>query len=402
MPTFYYRAARSDGSILEEQTQAEDENGLRQKLEKDGYLILSVSKAKGMFSFSFDMGSRRYSGRDFLVFNQEFSALLRAGLPIIKIFEVLVERSSHPGFSSALTNIREDIKNGYAISDAMAKERYFFSELYVSSLRAGEKSGNLIEIIGRYIDYQRKLMAVQKKVVSALTYPSILLLLGLGVVVFLLLYVLPSFSEVYRDSQAELPQITLFLLTGVHAVREHVYTILGLFFVSLVGGRLLYLQSWGRRLYDWLLLKIPIIRSIMLMHYVIRITRTLGAVLKSGIPLVPALQMTFEAMTNSVVIGKIQTATERVKEGGTLSNAFAEMQLMPKMALEMISVGEATGGLEELLFQVADFHEDELDLYLSRVTTWFEPMLLAIMGVLIAFVLIAMYLPVFNLAGAIR
>jgi type IV pilus assembly protein PilC len=284
----------------------------------------------------------------------------------------------------------------------MAKERGYFPELYTSSLRAGEKSGNLLEIIGRYIDYQRKLLAVRKKVVAALAYPSFLLGVGLGVMVFLLIYVMPSFSEIYRDANTELPSLTRVLLSLVTFLRAHLITLLALVALGAVGARLAYHQRWGRRTYDLSMLRIPLIRAILLKHYIIRIARTLGAVLKSGIPLVPALEMTREAMANGVVAERIEQATDRVKEGVSLSNALAETDLMPRMVIEMISVGEATGALEEMLLQVADFHEDELDLYLSRVTTWVEPALLLLMGGVIAIILIAMYLPVFHLAGAIR
>jgi len=172
--------------------------------------------------------------------------------------------------------------------------------------------------------------------------------------------------------------------------------------LSALGLRVVYFQKWGKDFYDRAALLLPLIRGITLKHYIIRITRTLGAVLKSGISLVPALQMTAEAMSNQRVRAMILTATGRVKEGASLSQAFGEMRLMPKMALEMIAVGEATGALEEMLLQVADFHEDELDLYLTRITTWVEPALLLLMGGVVAIILIAMYLPIFHLAGAIR
>jgi len=402
MPTFYYRAARTDGSILEERIQAEDEVGLRQRLEREGYLILSLSKQQRAQIFSTSLFHRRHSGREFLVFNQEFLALLRAGLPIVKIFEILADRSDHPGFASALSRIREEIKAGSAISDGMAKEQNYFPDLYISSLRAGEKSGNLIEIIARYIDYQRKILAVRKKVISALTYPSFLLAVGVGVMLFLLVFVMPSFTEIYQDSNADLPALTRSLLAVVALFRSHFIVMLSLLALVGVGLRLIFSQQWGRDFYDRAALFFPLIRGITLKHYIIRITRTLGAVLKSGISLVPALQMTAEAMSNRKVKAMIMTATERVKEGASLSQAFGEMRLMPKMALEMIAVGEVTGALEEMLLQVADFHEDELDLYLTRVTTWVEPVLLLIMGGVVAIILIAMYLPIFHLAGAIR
>lgn len=404
MPTFYYRVATTDGSILEQREQADNELGLRQRLEKEGYLVLSISSQKGGIAFasSQELLHRRFTGRDFLVFNQEFLALLRAGLPVLKIFEILIDRSPHPGFHASLSRIREEIRTGSAISDAMSRERRYFSELYVSSLRAGEKSGNLAEIVIRYIDYQKKLLAVRKKVVSALAYPSFLLAVGLGVMAFLLIYVMPTFAQIYQDSKDALPHLTLWLLRVVSFLRANTLPLVGLLIVSAIGLRLFFRTPAGKKAYDRLILTTPWIRSIVLKHYVIQMCRTLGTVLRSGIPMVMALQMTGEAMANGIVASKIRKAMEKVREGGALSQALTEMGLLPKMAIEMVGVGETTGSLEEMLFQVADFTEDELDLLLSRVTTWVEPILLLIMGGIVAMILIAMYLPVFNLAGTIR
>lgn len=401
MALFSYRVAKGDGTIVTQQEEAESESLLRSRLEEQGYLVLSISKTIGLSLPTLSM-QRRLPPRDFLVFNQELMALLKAGLPIMKIFDVLVDRGSQPGFVEALKTVQQDIRSGSAMSDAMAKHPGFFSDLYVSSLRAGEKSGNLVEVIGRFMDYQKKILEVKKKVVGALAYPSFLLAIGFGVLGFLLIYVMPSFTEIYEGSQVDLPLFTKVLLGLVHFIQGNLL----LLSVAAAGlGALLwslYQSGWGRAQADRLSLSFPFIKPIVRRHHLIRISRTLSTILKSGIPLVEAIRMVASSMTNRVVRDDVGRAGEAVKTGIGISAALSQIDLFPKISIEMIAVGESTGSLEEMLNEVANFHEEELDLYLSRVTTWVEPVLLLTIGSLVAMILIAMYLPIFHLAGTIR
>jgi len=401
MPLYTYRVAKGDGTIITRQEEAESETLLRSRLEEEGYLILAISKPVGLSLPTFTL-QRRLPPRDFLVFNQELMVLLKAGLPIMKVLDVLIDRGSQPGFVEALKAVQRDIRSGSSMADAMAKHPRYFSELYVSSLRAGEKSGNLVEVISRFMDYQKKILEVKKKVVGALAYPSFLLAIGFGVLGFLLIYVMPSFSEIYEGSQMELPFFTQILLGMVQFIRGNILLLFG----AAVGFGIflwtLYQSGWGRAQADRLALSLPFIKPIVRRHHLIRISRTLSTILKSGIPLVEGIRMVASAMTNQVVRREVERAGEAVKGGIGISAAFSQIDLFPKISTEMIAVGESTGSLEEMLGQVANFHEEELDLYLSRVTTWVEPVLLLTIGSLVAVILIAMYLPIFHLAGTIR
>lgn len=401
MALFSYRVAKGDGTIVARQEEAESETLLRSRLEGEGYLVLSISRAIGLSLPSLSL-RRGLPARDFLVFNQELMVLLKAGLPIMKVLDVLIERGSLPGFVEALKGVQRDIRSGSAIADALSKHPGYFSELYVSSLRAGERSGNLVEVIGRFMDYQKKILEVKKKVFGALAYPSFLLVIGFGVLGFLLIYVMPSFSEIYEGSKTELPLFTRVLLGVVRFIRGN-FLLLSAAAVGLaVLLWSLYQSGWGRSQADRLTLHLPFIRPIVRRHHLIRISRTLSTILKSGIPLVEALGMVASSMTNRVVRLDVERAGEAVKGGIGISAALSQIDLFPKISTEMIAVGESTGSLEEMLGEVADFHEEELDLYLSRVTTWVEPVLLLTIGSLVALILIAMYLPIFHLAGAIR
>lgn len=403
MPQFSYRIARADGTILEDRTEADDEVTLREQLEGKGYLVFSIQKASGFtlpqIQFNFKPA---LTPREFLVFNQELLALIKAGLPIIRVLDILVDRAELAPFREALRGIRQDIKGGFSIADAMSKYPQQFPDLYVSSLRAGERSGNLAEIIERYNQYQKRMIAVWKKVRAALNYPIFLLAISMGIVVFLLVYVMPTFSEIYRESDAAIPVPTKVLLNLVKFLRANFIWIV----LAMAAGGFM-LRSWsrtaaGRMSLQRIFLRLPLVGAVMIKSYLIQITRTLSAILSGGIPLVTALEMVADALTNPTVSAKIRAAKERVKEGVSLASALEETGFMPRLTLEMVSVGEATGALEQLLMDAAEFHEEELDLLLGRLTTWVEPLLLLFMGTIVAAIVIIMYLPVFNLAGTIR
>jgi type IV pilus assembly protein PilC len=401
MASFAYRVAREDGSILERRVASENEGVLRGQLTGEGYLVLSITEvAKGFSAPSFSR--RGVSARNFLAFNQELMVLLKAGLPILKIMDILMERRGEPRFSEALMAVREEVRNGSTIADAMEKQPDVFSEIYVSSLRAGEKSGNLIEVIGRFMAYQRRVLDVQKKVRGAFAYPAFLLIFSILVLSFLITFVLPKFTQMYADSGSELPGLTRALLGFVHLLKDHGLLLLGLLALIAFGAHRAYQSRWGRERLDRIIMQTPGLGLIVQRHYLIRISRTLSTVLKSGIPLVAALKILTDAMDNRRVRDKMESVVEGVRAGGGLALALAQTSLFPRLSIEMLSVGEQTSAIEEMLDNVASFHEEELDLYLARVTTWVEPVLLLGVGAMIAVILMAMYLPIFNLSGVVQ
>lgn len=403
MPQFAYRIAKADGTILEDRTEAEDEVTLREHLEGKGYLVFSIQRASGFSlpQIRFDFKSA-LTPREFLVFNQEFLALIKAGLPIIRVLDILVDRAELSSFREALQGVRQEIKGGSSIADAMSKYPRQFPELYVSSLRAGERSGNLAEIIERYNQYQKRMIAVWKKVRAALNYPIFLLVVSIAIVTFLLVYVMPTFSEIYREADAQIPAPTRILLHLVQLLRADL-----LWIILTLGAGAILLRVWsrtasGRASLQRFFLRLPLVGAIMLKSYLIQITRTLSAILSGGIPMVNALEMVADAITNQAISVKVREVRERVKEGMSLARAFERTGFMPRLTIEMVGVGEATGALEQLLTEAAEFHEEELDILLGRVTTWVEPLLLLFMGTIVATIVVIMYLPVFNLAGTIR
>ncbi len=402
MPSFRYRAARPDGTLVEARADAESEWALRTQLENQGLLVFELSGRGGVAKlWRQPLKGGRLSLREFLIFNQEFLALVRAGLPILKAFELLAERTTQPGFQAALQAVRKEIRGGASISDAMAQSPRFFPDLYRASLRSGEQTGNLVEVLQRYIAYLKLVITVREKVIKALAYPAFLIVIGAAVVAFLLIYVMPTFSEIYGQSKAELPAATRLLLTAVELGTVWLPWVLA-GGVGLVAGLYQWMRTpAGRMVFDRYSLRVPLVGDVLLKSQVIRIARTLATVLAGGIPLLSALGITSGAITNRMLSQALEAATDRVRQGVGLAAALREQRIMPRMTLEMIEVGETTGSLETMLQDVAEFHEGELDLRLSQLTTWIEPVLLLVMGILVGGIVIVMYLPVFQIAGTV-
>ncbi|RMH33391.1 MAG: type II secretion system F family protein [Nitrospirae bacterium] len=400
MPRFRYKAACADGTIVETDIEGENEQRVRAQLEGQGLLVLDLQGRRSA-ARSLSWPRRSLSLREFLIFNQEFLALIKAGLSMLRTFDILAERTTHSGFHRALLAVREGIRGGASISDAMEIQPLYFSDLYRATIRSGEQAGNLAEVLQRYIAYLKLLISVREKVVKALAYPVFLSAFGLAVVGFLLGYVMPTFAEVYAESQAQLPLATQLLLNVI----DHLGTWLPGVLVSfvLLGSGFYWWKRTpsGRWRWDWILLNLPLLGDIFLKNQTIRLTRTLATILAGGIPLLSALDITAKAMTNQVFRSALLSAMADVRDGFGLTQALKRGGFLPRMTLEMIEVGETTGFLESMLLEVAEFHEGELDLQLSRLTTWIEPALLLVMGVLVGGIVIVMYLPIFQLAGTV-
>lgn len=403
MAIFTYRVARSDGAVVNGQIEGEEEAAIRGKLESQGLLVFSLQQRSGAVSGR--PGSRRSWGTlslgEFLIFNQEFLALVKSGLPVLRVWELLIERAQHAGFQQALRDVRQDIRGGTASSDALAKHPAYFSELYIATVKAGEQSGNLPEVLQRYIGYLKLMMGLRQKVTKALSYPLFLVMIGIGVIAFLLTYVMPTFVSVYGESAKTLPWATQLLMDIVQQSEAQMIPALILLGVAGLAVRAYYATPAGRLAVDRLLLVLPLIGPIMGKHHTVQLTRTLGTILAGGTPLVEALHVARGAVSNRWVRSGLSKAEDEIREGATLAVSLERPHILPKLAIEMVSVGEETGSLESMLRDVGDFYEADLDTRLSQLTTWIEPALLLVMGFLVGAIVIAMYLPVFQMAGTV-
>jgi len=403
MAVFTYRVARSDGSTLNGHIEGDEESVVRAKLESQGLLVFQLHRrgirASAASGKSWSWG--RLPLGEFLIFNQELLALVKSGLPVLRVWDLLIERAGHAGFQQVLRDVRENIRGGSSASDALAKHPAYFPELYVATIKTGEQSGNLAEVLQRYVGYLKLMIGLRQKVLKALSYPLFLILIGVGVIGFLLTYVMPTFVSVYGESAKTLPWATQTLLDVVKHAESRLVPLALLLVGLAVGARAYYATPAGRLAVDRLMLKVPLVGSIVVKHNTVQLTRTLGTILASGIPLVDALQSAKGAVSNRWIAKGMEGAVNDIREGVTLAAAVDRPKVLPKLAVEMLSVGEETGSLDVMLRDVAEFYEADLDTRLTQLTTWIEPALLLVMGVLVGGIVIVMYLPVFQLAGTV-
>ena len=403
MSEFRVRAGWPDGSVAEQSVMAVDIGAARLEVERRGGHVFEIRR-KG-FSLA-GGGTRKRGGRvkmaEFLIFNQELIALLKAGLPVVRSFEILLERQKSPVLRRVLTDVRERVNAGSSISEAFAEEGDLFPRLYWTSLKAGEKSGEIEAVLRRYLKYQKTVIALTRKVVSTLVYPVILIALSIGLITILMTYVIPRFSEFFADFNAELPMLTVVVLGIATFLRQNFLLLAaGLGTAGFLAYRWFQTTS-GRIWLDAVMLKMPVVGGIFQRFAITQFTRSLGTLLGGGTPLVPALENASEAIGNRSVSQKVAGVVPKVREGRELWRALEATGIFTDLTIEMIKVGESSGALEEMLAAVSEFYDEEIDLRLARVISFVEPAILVLMGGVIVTILLSVYLPMFRLMSAIK
>jgi len=401
MPLYKCKIGSSDGKIIEKEIEAVSENVLKQNLISQGFFVFSISSNPLQFLWNRGATRKKIDTKALITFNQELLVLIKAGLPIIQSLDTILERIDKGRLAEVLENIRDDIKGGSSLSDAFERHPSAFSHLYSASIRAGERTGDLPQTLKRYITFLKKTEGFRKKVITALFYPSILLSVAFVAITLLLVYVVPTFSQVYADAGSRLPTPTLVLIS-ITAVLKRFFLLL---VAAVVFGVYLF-RKWintdaGRLIFDRFTLKIPVIGDIFSKYSIVSFTRTLATIIESGVPIVESLKMSVGTLNNKVLEGRLTAAIRRVEEGVSLSVAIDGAKLMPSLALRMLSVGESTGSLEEMLEGISDYFEEDLDQKLHLLSTAIEPAIMIVMGVVIGAIIVTMYLPVFKIAGTV-
>ena len=399
--TLKYADAR--GAIHQQVAEAASERELRDRFSQQGFLIYSIKpriEGKGV------AGAIRPSGKKinvekFLIFNQQFVTLIRAGLPILKALDLLADRLTDPKLSKYINGVREEIRNGALLSDAFAKQGVF-PPIYVTSVLAGERSGSLGEVLERFISYQKLSLSVRKKLLVSLLYPAVLVFLVICLIVFLVTYVVPNFAVLYATMDAQLPAPTRILIAIGTTARN--YVILG--FVALVGA-IFGFRHWARtpaggERIDRFLLKIPVAGEVWLKYQVAQFSRVLGTLLIGGIPLLQALDTAADSLGTQVLKKVLSSAVKLVREGQALSQSLRKTKIFPSLSLDMIEVGESTGALPQMLTSVAEFYEEDVSNSVTAALSLIEPVIMIVMGIFVAFVLISLYLPIFSLADSVH
>ena len=401
MAEFLVKIADERGRLSEQVEHGYSESEVRDRIAQQGYLVYWV-KPRTIFSRNagFSRLGRLKQG-PFLVFNQQFLTLIRAGLPILTALELLLKRQRDAHLRSLLENVRERVKGGELLSDAFAAQGAF-PKMYTTTLMAGEKSGNIDEVLTRYISFQRLAMTFRKKLLVSLVYPALLITVVLLMMAFLVTYVVPQFAKLFENLNAKLPPITVFTMTVGLAAQKY-----AVFFLLALAGIIFLVWRWkntdnGAERIDQALLWLPLIGEIRLKYQVANFSRMLSTLLQGGLPLVPAMETAGSSMASRVILNGVAKAAIRVREGQGLSKSLEEQKIFPDLALEMLEVGESTGALPAMLSSVAEFYEEDVQTALGAALALIEPILLIVMAVFVGGVLISLYMPIFTLGSQIH
>ncbi|HUO24072.1 MAG TPA: type II secretion system F family protein [Candidatus Aquilonibacter sp.] len=396
MAEFVIKIADERGRQHQQVEHGYSEAEVRDRFAAQGYLVYWV-KPQGLLSGGFSQRrSRAIKQSSFLVFNQQFLTLIRAGLPILNSLDLLIKRQKDLHLRQIIENVRDRVKGGELLSDAFAAQ-HVVPKIYTTTLMAGEKSGNIDEVLTRYINFQRLAMSFRKKLFVSLIYPTLLVTVVIIMVMFLFTWVVPKFAMLFNSLDAKLPAMTLFMLAvGLNAQKYAPFAAVGF-----VAAGIAFWQ-WkktdrGADALDRLILGLPLLGDIRLKHQVATFSRMLATLLQGGLPLVPAMETAGSSMSSRRILKGVMHASDRVREGQGLAGSLDEQKIFPDLAVEMLEVGESTGALPAMLNSVAEFYEEDVQTALSASLALIEPLILMIMAVFVGGVLISLYLPIFTL-----
>ncbi len=396
MAEFVIKIADDRGKVQEHIEQGYSEAEVRDRFSQQGYLVYWV-KPQGMLTSGVSLRRRRKLKQStFLIFNQQFLTLIRAGLPILNSLELLIKRQKDAQLKQVLENVKERVKGGELLSDAFAAQG-IIPKIYTTTLMAGEKSGNIDEVLTRYIGFQRLAMTFRKKLFVSLIYPTLLISVVLIMVTFLFTYVVPKFADLFESLDQKLPAITVFMLgVGQNSQKYAPYVFVGLAVFIFVMWRWKDTDRGADRI-DRVILSLPLLGDIRLKHQVASFSRMLATLLQGGLPLVPAMETAGASMTSRRILKGVMRAGVRVREGQGLAGSLEEQKIFPQLAVEMIEVGESTGSLPAMLNSVAVFYEEDVQTALGASMALIEPIILMIMAIFVGGVLISLYLPIFSM-----
>ena len=395
MAEFVIKLADERGRVQEQTHAASTAEELRARFLQAGYYVYSV-KARSVLGSS---KHKKVKLETFLVFNQQFLTLIRAGLPILGSLDLLARRQKVLHFRAQLEDVAARVKTGESISGAFEAQGGF-PLVYTTTLLAGERSGNLEEVLQRFLDFQRVSLTFSKKLKASLVYPALLVVMVIGLFVFLITFVVPRFAELYSQLGTKLPAITLFLLSlGEDAQHYGLYVAAVVALIGFLAFRWIKTEA-GANMVDRVRIGLPIFGGIWLKYQVGLFSRTLSTLLKGGLPLVPSLETAARSINSKQVGNAVYRAVETVREGKGLSVSLQSTKVFPELAIEMIEVGESTGALPQMLNSVAEFFEEDVQTNLTTAMSLIEPAILVVMGVVVVVILIALYLPIFSLSAS--
>lgn len=403
MPSYICRIGTPSGEIKEQEFIGIDAESVRKQLEDKGFVVFSIKTKNPLMNYLsvLSLKRRRVKMSDFITFNQEFAALVNAGLPILTALELLLQRKRSPLFQKMLQDVKEDVKTGASLSQAFANRGDYFPRLYSATIASGERTGEVVKVIKRYLFYVETVQAIKKKLVSAMIYPIILFGMSVALIFLLIGFIVPKFATLFIGAGAKLPLITRIVLSISAIFKKGFPFFLLLFLLIPIFLKIISSDSKGRLILARLRLKIPIIGTNIQRYNIAQFSRTLGTLIAGGIPLVQALDIVADAMSNELFKVELKRIKDKVLQGESLWASMETSEIITPLAVEMVQVGESTGALSEMLDQVSTFYDQELTTAVERFMALLEPMILVFMAVIIAFIVLSVYMPLFTMYNII-
>jgi type IV pilus assembly protein PilC len=400
MPIFLWQAETKKGESKKGEIDAADEAGVRGQLRRQGYKSITVKKKPKDLFANIPFLQQKVKEKDVVVFARVFATMINAGLPLIQCLDLLGKQEQNKTFAKVIESIKEDIEGGSTLTDALRKYPKIFDSLFVNLVAAGESGGILDVILQRLSGYMEKAMKLKSTVKGAMTYPIIVGVIAIVIIGGLLIFVVPMFQKMFEGMGGSLPAPTQFLVDLSQFLQDY-YLYIGAFMVALYFGfKRFYATEKGTLVVDALVLKAPVFGPLLKKVAVAKFTRTLSTMMQSGVPIMEGLSIVSKTSGNKIIEIALMKTRQSISEGKTIAEPLLETNIFPAMVVQMIAVGEATGALDTMLSKIADFYDDEVDAAVGALTALLEPLLMCVLGPAVGFVLIAMYLPIFQAASA--
>jgi len=401
LPVWKWEAKTRQGEVRGGEMEAADDAAVKARLSQMGLEPTRVKKKPREIHIKIP-GFGGVTTKDLLVFTRQFSVMIDAGLPLVQALEIIATQADNREFRRVLMDVKIRVESGSTFADGLAQHPKVFDELFVQLVRAGEIGGILDTILQRLGAYIEKNEKLKRRVKGAMVYPSIVLMVAVGVTLVLLMFVTPTFEKMFKDFGGAMPAPTQILIDISHGMTSYWYLIFGIPVALIIAWRAWVGTERGRRQWDAFVLKVPVFGPLIRKIAVARFSRTLGTMLSSGVPILDAMEIVAKSAGNKVIERAILVVRTRVAEGKNIAGPLADTKVFPPMVVQMIGVGEATGAMDQMLEKIADFYDDEVDVAVGALTSMIEPIMMVFLGGVVGGFLVAMYLPIFSIAGNIK